>query len=98
MKVHRILRVIVRIVLILLLLFIFLLAYSYLRSKMLIVSNYKIKADIKHEVRIVQISDLHNSVFGDYNQDLISRIEKQKPDIIIMTGDMLNRIFWLWES
>lgn len=91
MKVRRIIHIIVRIILILILFCLVLLGYSYIRSRILIVSHYDIEADIEHEVRIVQISDLHNAVFGDQNQNLIQRITEQEPDIIVMTGDMLNR-------
>lgn len=40
--------------------------------------------------RIVHISDLHNTEFGKNNKRLIEEIEKAKPDIIVMTGDMID--------
>lgn len=40
--------------------------------------------------RIVQISDLHNTEFGDGNEKLINMIEKAQPDIIVITGDMMD--------
>lgn len=38
--------------------------------------------------RIVQLSDLH---MADYGKKLYGLIREQKPDIIVMTGDFLNR-------
>lgn len=47
-----------------------------------------LKADSK--IRIIQISDLHNSSYGKENIKLISRVEKLKPDLIIYTGDCID--------
>lgn len=41
-------------------------------------------------LRIVQLTDLHDSTFGDRNERLIEKIRQQEPDIVAMTGDMLN--------
>lgn len=38
----------------------------------------------------MQLTDLHNYQYGRDNQRLIAKIQKQKPDVIFMTGDMLN--------
>ncbi|MEE1186812.1 MAG: metallophosphoesterase [Acutalibacteraceae bacterium] len=40
--------------------------------------------------KIMQISDLHNSVFGENNQDLIDVVIKNSPDIIVITGDIID--------
>ncbi len=40
--------------------------------------------------RIVHISDLHNTEFGFENRNLIKKIKAAKPDIIVMTGDMVD--------
>ena len=40
------------------------------------------------EVTIVELTDLHGSSFGGGNRRLIRRINKAKPDIITVTGDM----------
>jgi len=40
--------------------------------------------------KILQLSDLHNVSLGKNNTRLLKKIEKIKPDIIVMTGDMIN--------
>ncbi len=40
--------------------------------------------------RIAQISDLHNAEFGADNQKLLSILQKEQPDIIAMTGDLVD--------
>ncbi len=40
--------------------------------------------------RIAQISDLHNAEFGADNQKLLSILKKEQPDIIAMTGDLVD--------
>lgn len=59
--------------------------------KLISVSRYEYfsdKADIGFKV--VQLSDLHNWQFGTDNSRLIQCIKKELPDVIFMTGDMLN--------
>jgi len=43
-----------------------------------------------NEYRILQISDLHSKLFGVNQKNLISKIEKAKPDIILITGDLID--------
>ena len=40
--------------------------------------------------RIAQISDLHNTEFGDDNVKLIEKLKECKPDIIVFTGDLVD--------
>ena len=40
--------------------------------------------------RIVQISDLHNAKFGKNNQKLVDRIRECAPDMIVLTGDLVD--------
>ncbi len=39
---------------------------------------------------IVHLSDLHNKVFYGDNDPLVDAIAEQKPDLIVMTGDMIH--------
>ena len=40
--------------------------------------------------RIAQVSDLHNAEMGEGNLKLLEMLEEAKPDIIVMTGDMVD--------
>lgn len=41
--------------------------------------------------RIAHLSDLHNAEFGKKNQKLLAMLEKIAPDIIVITGDLVDR-------
>lgn len=43
-----------------------------------------------HTFNIVQISDLHNACFGQNNKKLIHHIELLEPEIIVITGDIID--------
>ncbi len=43
-----------------------------------------------HGFRIAQISDLHNAEFGKENERLLSKIKDTEPDIIVVTGDVMD--------
>lgn len=40
--------------------------------------------------RIAQVSDLHNARFGKDNQTLLAMLEAARPDLIAITGDLLD--------
>lgn len=62
------------------------------RSKYLLqVSVSEISSEkISDEIRIVQLSDNHNSVFGENNKKLIELVKEQNPDLVLITGDIVN--------
>lgn len=41
--------------------------------------------------RILQLSDLHCAVFGENNQNLLAAVAQAEPDIIVITGDLLDQ-------
>ncbi|MBR3932396.1 MAG: metallophosphoesterase [Clostridia bacterium] len=45
---------------------------------------------MNNKVRIIQISDLHNCLYGKNNIKLLDRARKLKPDLIVYTGDIVD--------
>lgn len=64
--------------------------YGFVSSWYLHVKPVSIKANVVSPIRIVHLSDLHNALFGTKNVKLVDKVAVQNPDIIIMSGDMLN--------
>ncbi len=56
-----------------------------------IVKSNKIPTAFKG-FKIILLSDLHSKSFGNSNDELIKKITSENPDIVVMTGDMVNSI------
>lgn len=58
------------------------------------VSHYNVKSTSIpagfNGFKILQISDLHCAKFGDKQEGLINKVKAEKPDIIVLTGDMID--------
>lgn len=67
----------------------FVISNTFLSVTKVAVKDAKIPASFDG-YKIVQLSDLHDKSFGKSNSRLIRVIDKQKPDIIVLTGDMIN--------
>ena len=52
--------------------------------------SYEVPAPISSPLRIVHLSDLHSWSFGENNGELVELVKTQSPDLILMTGDMLD--------
>ena len=56
------------------------------------VRYYEVASEkIMEPLRIVQLTDLHGHVFGEANAELAELVAEQQPDLIVMTGDMLDK-------
>lgn len=68
--------------------------FCYWQNNYLQVSQYTYThSKINNELdgfKIVQISDLHNKSFGNNQKRLLDEIEKCEPDIIVVTGDVID--------
>lgn len=73
---------------------IFILIVLLYYSNIIEVSHYEVKSkklpSSFHNLKILQLSDLHGKNFGHNNKYLIKKIRNENPDIIVMTGDMIN--------
>lgn len=77
--------------LLMLVLFVLALGSLYISKYFLTVTHYEVSAkNLQNAIRVVQVTDLHNSQFGDGNEKLIEKVAKQQPDLIVLTGDLLN--------
>ena len=55
------------------------------------VSSYTIaSSELSEGFRVVQLTDLHDSVFGDDNDKLVNLVAGAEPDVILLTGDLVN--------
>ena len=63
-------------------------------NERIVQSNFTITSEKLPEAfegyRIVQVSDLHNDEFGENNEELIALIKAAEPDMIAITGDLLD--------
>lgn len=53
-------------------------------------TNEKIPSSFEN-LKILQISDFHNAKFGKNQNSIIKKIEECEPDIIVITGDLIDR-------
>ena len=64
---------------------------SYLENQKFKETFYSVSSlKVNNKIRVIQISDLHNCTYGKDNKDLVKRIKKLNPDVIIYTGDCVD--------
>ena len=75
---------------------IFILMYLYIKDNVntlevtkYVVENKKVPKEFDG-YNIVQISDLHSKLFGENNKKLIQKIKSLNPDIVVVTGDLID--------
>ncbi len=70
------------------------LGFFWLQNNWLVVSQYTYESEKNPQVfegyRIVQISDLHNASFGAGNKRLLEKIQELAPDMVVITGDVVD--------
>lgn len=74
-----------------------LLCFVWVQNTWLEVTHYTYESpEVPQEFvgfRVVQISDLHNATFGKENEKLLLQIRELSPDIVVLTGDLVDSTF-----
>lgn len=81
-------------IIILVFILVFLVVYVAYQNKNLETNYYEIESEnipnSFESFKIAQISDLHNCEIGKDNKRLISKLKEASPDIIVVTGDLID--------
>lgn len=68
--------------------------FFYFQNNSIVTSTYIIKSDKLpnnfNGYKIVQLSDLHSKSFGNNQSDLVKKVKKVQPDLIVFTGDLID--------
>lgn len=65
-------------------------AFLYSQNHWLEITNYSFTKSLSEPIRIIQLSDLHGLILSKDNKKIISQVEKQNADIILVTGDWID--------
>ncbi|MGU8326991.1 metallophosphoesterase [Clostridium perfringens] len=64
--------------------------FFYYENNGISTTNYEVDCGIGKDVNVVHLSDLHGKEFGKNNEKLKMLILKEKPDLVVATGDMID--------
>ncbi len=68
--------------------------FFYFQNNSIVISEYTINSDKLPQnfngYKIVQLSDLHSKSFGNDQSDLVKKVKKSAPDLIVFTGDLID--------
>lgn len=63
---------------------------NFLKIKKYTISNSKLPKEFNN-FKIVHISDVHSKIFGKNNIEFINKVKEINPDIVIMSGDIIDK-------
>lgn len=68
--------------------------FLYFQNNSIVTTEYNFSSDKVPQnfkgYKIVQLSDLHSKSFGNNQSDLVKKVKKVKPDLIVFTGDLID--------
>lgn len=68
--------------------------FIYINNNWITTTNHKVSSPSIPAAfdgyRIVQVSDLHDATFGENQQRLVKKVKQAKPDLIVITGDLVD--------
>lgn len=69
-------------------------AFLYYENNVLSITKFQVSSDKLpggfHSYRIVQLTDLHSKLFGSDQERIVRKVKKLAPDIIVVTGDLVD--------
>ena len=72
--------------------------FLYVQNNIIVTKHINISSDKLPQAfdgfKIIHLSDLHGKFFGKNNNILVSKIKKVKPDLIVITGDLIDYKFY----
>lgn len=72
----------------------FLIGFAWVNNNWIVTTEYTVQSEKVPDAfvgkRIVQVSDLHNAEFGEDQQALLDKVEEANPDVIFITGDLID--------
>ncbi|MGL5439655.1 MAG: metallophosphoesterase, partial [Filifactoraceae bacterium] len=75
--------------------FICIILFLYWGNNSIVVSKFSYRLNRSYDdvqnIKILHISDFHNKKFGKVGYSLIKIIKEQTPDLIVITGDIIDR-------
>ena len=82
------------IIIISLIIIVLIIIYLYFENNAIQITNIDVKdqaiPNSFNNFKIVHISDLHNKEFGKNQKNIINKIKETNPDIIVITGDIID--------
>lgn len=73
---------------------VFIVIFLYVNNHWLVVSKYEFESEKVPAsfdgLRITQISDLQDALFGEHQERLIAKVKTTNPDLIFITGDLVD--------
>ena len=63
---------------------------NVIKTKKYQVENSKLPEEFDG-LKIAHISDVHSKIFGKDNSGVIDRVIKENPDVVIMSGDIIDK-------
>lgn len=73
---------------------VFIVIFLYVNNHWLVVSKYEFESEKVPAsfdgLRITQITDLQDALFGEHQEKLIAKVKTTNPDLIFITGDLVD--------
>lgn len=69
---------------------IFIVLFCYYENNIIQVTKISLNKNVKSPVKIVHLSDIHSKEFGINNKTLINKVLSLKPDLVAVTGDLID--------